>query len=66
METVREIEPSEYILSVLSPQERLETTFKIAQEAFKGTPLRMEDIEAAVKRVRRRVYGAEKKTKGGR
>lgn len=66
METVREIEPSEYILSVLSPRERLEATFKIAQEAFKGTSLRLEDIESAVKRVRRRVHGAKKKSKGGR
>ena len=65
METVRGIEPSEYILSVLSPQERLEITFKIAQEAFKKTTLRLEDIETAVKRVRRKIYGARKKTKGG-
>ena len=66
METAREIEPSEYILSVLSPQERLEVTFRIAQEAFKGTPLRLEDIEGAVRRVRRKIYGAKKKNKGSR
>ena len=66
METVRRIEPSEYILSVLSPQERLEVTLKIAQETFKGSPLRLEDIEAAVRRVRRKIYGTKKKTKGSR
>ncbi len=66
METVRRIEPSEYILSVLSPQERLEVTLKIAQETFKGSPLRLEDIEAAAKRVRRKIYGTKKKTKGSR
>jgi len=66
METVERIEPSEYILSVLSPQERLEVTLRIAQETFKGSPLRLEDIEAAVRRVRRKIYGTKKKTKGSR
>lgn len=31
------IDPENYILSVLSPEDRLDTALKIAREAFKGT-----------------------------
>jgi hypothetical protein len=64
MEIVKGIEPSEYILAVLPQQERLEITFKIAQEAFKQTTLRVEDIEAAVKKIRKKLYKSGKKRKG--
>jgi len=64
MQIVKGIEPTEYILSVLSQQERLEITLKIAKEAFDQTTLTLEDIEAAVKRIRRKAYGERKKTKG--
>jgi len=64
MQITKGIEPTEYILSVLSQQERLEITFRIAEEAFKQTTLTLEDIEAAVKRIRRKAYEARKKTKG--
>ena len=64
MQIVKGIEPTEYILSVLSQHERLEITFKIAQEAFKQTTLTLEDIEAAVKRIRRKDHEKGKKTKG--
>ncbi|MDO9028055.1 MAG: hypothetical protein Q7U68_04250 [Candidatus Roizmanbacteria bacterium] len=60
----RGIEPAEYILSILPPQDRLEIIFKIAQEVFKQTKLRVEDIDAAVKKIRRERYKSEKKAAG--
>ena len=50
------IEPEEYILSVLSPEDRLDAALKIAREAFKGAKLTMKDIDNAVKSVRRKTY----------
>jgi len=50
------IDPEEYILSVLSPEDRLDAALKIAREAFKGTKLTMKDINNAVKSVRRKSY----------
>lgn len=52
----KKINPEEYILSILSPEERLNTVLKIASEAFKGTKLSREDIENAIKRVRKSIY----------
>lgn len=67
MRVVKKISPYDFILAVLSPQEKLETALKIAQEAFKGTTLDLTDIEAAVKKVRRKIYDeSRKKTKGSR
>jgi hypothetical protein len=43
------IDPEDYILSVLSPLDRLDANLKIAGEAFKGTTLTMKDIDNAVK-----------------
>jgi hypothetical protein len=60
----RGIEPAEYILSILPPQDRLEIIFKIAQEVFKQTKLRVEDIDSAVKKIRRERYKSEKKAAG--
>ena len=51
------IDPADYILSVLSPEDRLDAALKIAREAFKGTKLTMKDINNAVKSVRRKAYG---------
>jgi hypothetical protein len=56
----RIINPEDYILSVLSPEDRLDAAFKIAQEAFKGTKLTMRDIDSAVKLVRRKAYGKKR------
>jgi len=53
------IDPEDYILSVLSPEDRLDAALKIAREAFKGTKLTMRDINSAVKLVRRKAYGGE-------
>ena len=50
------IDPEDYILSVLSPEDRLGAAPKIAREAIKGTKLTMKDINNAVKSVRRKAY----------
>ena len=54
------IDPEDYILSVLSPEDRLDAAIKVAREAFKGTKLTMRDIDNAVRLVRRRAYGGKK------
>ena len=58
--TAKKITPEDYILSVLTPEERLEAAFRVAEEAFKGTTLTMKDIENAVKTIRRKTYAAKK------
>jgi len=57
---VKKINPEDYILSVLSPEERLDAAFKVAREAFKGTKLTMKDIENAIETVRRKAYEKKK------
>ena len=54
--TAKKINPDDYILSVLSPEDRLDAAFKVAAEAFKKTKLTMKDIDNAVKSVRRKAY----------
>jgi len=56
----KKINPEDYILSVLSPEERLNAAFKVAKEAFKSTKLTMKDVDAAVKIVRRKAYEKKK------
>ncbi len=56
----KKINPEDYILSVLSPEERLNAAFKVAREAFKDTKLTMKDVENAIKTVRRKAYGKKK------
>jgi hypothetical protein len=58
--SVKKINPEDYILSVLSPEERFDAAFKVAREAFKGTKLTMKDIENAVETVRRKAYEKKK------
>ena len=41
----KSINPEDYILSVLSPEDRLDAAFKIAKEAFKNSKLTMTDID---------------------
>ncbi len=61
MKTARKlIDPEDYILSVLSPEDRLDAAFKIAREAFKGAKLTMRDIDNAVRLVRRKAYRGKK------
>jgi hypothetical protein len=54
------IDPEDYILSVLSPEDRLDAALKIVREAFKGTKLTIGDIDDAVRLVRRKAYGGKK------
>jgi hypothetical protein len=56
------VDPEDYILSVLSPEDRLDAALKIAREAFKGTKLTMRDIDSAVKSVRRKAYEGKKQS----
>lgn len=52
----KKINPDDFILSVLSPEDRLDAAFKVAGEAFKKTKLTVKDIEHAVRSVRRKAY----------
>ncbi len=58
--TAKKINPEDYILSALSPEDRLDAALKVAREAFKNTKLTMKDIDNAVKTVRRKAYGKKK------
>jgi hypothetical protein len=61
MKAPAKISPEEYILSVLSPEDRLEAALQIARESFRKTALTIEDIERAVKKVRSRAYEKSRK-----
>ncbi len=63
MKAAKKISPEDYILAVLSPQERLEAAFSVAQEAFKNSSLKLYDVEAAVEKVRKKAY-AQRQKKG--
>ena len=58
--TAHKIHPEDYILSVLSPEDRLDAAFKVAREAFKTTRLTIEDVEQSVSSIRRKIYGKKK------
>lgn len=58
--TAKKIDPEDYILSVLSPEDRLDAAFKVAGEAFKKTKLTVRDIDNAAKAVRRKAYEKKK------
>jgi len=58
--TAKKIAPEDYILSVLSPEERLEAALKIAGKAFKKTKFTKKDVEKAAKTIRRKTYGSKK------
>jgi hypothetical protein len=59
-ETARKISPEDYLLSVLSPEDRLDAAFRVAGEAFKKSKLTVRDVENAVKIVRRKAYEKKK------
>lgn len=58
--TASKINPEDFILSALSPEDRLDAAFRVAGEAFKKTTLTIKDIDKAVKTVRRRFYGKKR------
>ena len=53
------VRPDEFILAALSPEERLNAALRVAREAFKGTQLTVADVEAAVRKVRRKRHAAQ-------
>ncbi|MGH7859630.1 MAG: hypothetical protein ACREQY_20075 [Candidatus Binatia bacterium] len=59
--TARKIDAEDYILSALSPKERFDAALRVAREAFRDTTLTIEDIEATVRKVRRKRYAARQK-----
>lgn len=58
--TAKKIDPEDYILSVLSPGDRLDAAFQLAREAFRNSSLTLKDIDNAVKTVRRKSYEKKK------
>jgi len=56
MKATARVSPEDYILSVLSPEDRLDAALKIARETFKKTNLTVRDIEKAAKKARRKAY----------
>jgi len=58
--TAHTINPEDYILSVLSPKDRLDAAFAVARQAFKNSTLTMADVGNAVKSVRRKAHEAQK------
>jgi len=58
--TTKRVNPEDYILSVLSPEDKLDAAFKIAGEAFKKSKLTVKDIEDAVKTIRRKAHEEKK------
>ena len=58
--TAKKIDPEDYILSVLSPEDRLDAAFRVAGEAFKMIKLTVKDIDNAVKVIRKKAYGKKK------
>lgn len=54
--TAQKISPEEFILSALSPEERLEAAFSVARQAFRRTDLKMGDIEQTVKNLRKQTH----------
>ncbi len=54
--TAKNIRAEDFILSALSAEDRLDAAFKVASEAFKKTRLTIEDIDHAVRKIRRKTY----------
>ena len=61
MKPAKKISLDEYILSVLSPQERLDAALHFAREAFKRRSIKPVDVEVAVKKVRKKAYAERQK-----
>ncbi len=57
---VQKVNPEDFILSALSPEDRLDAAFEVAREAFRKTHLTMKDVDNAVKLVRRKAYEKKK------
>jgi len=60
--TLKKADPERYILSVLPPQERLEAALRLAQQAFRDSSLTADDIEAAIRKIRRKLHAKRRQT----
>ncbi|MEK7765213.1 MAG: hypothetical protein AAB368_03145 [bacterium] len=54
MKTVAKINPDEFVVSVLSKEERLDAALNVVRAAFRRTTLKAADVEQAVRRIRSR------------
>ncbi|MFH1258386.1 MAG: hypothetical protein ABII74_00985 [Elusimicrobiota bacterium] len=52
----QKILPEDYILSVLSPEQRLDAALKLGTVAFQKTKLSIKDIEKVVSKIRKKLY----------
>ena len=59
--SAQKINPEEYILAALSPDDRLEAALRVAHEAFRGSKLTIADVEAAVRKVRRKQHATRQR-----
>ena len=66
MKPAKKISPDEYILSVLSPRERLDAALSLAREAFKRRVLKPFDVQETVKKVRKKAYAERQKKNSNR
>ncbi len=55
MKSSLKISPEEYVLSALSEEQRLEAAFNLSRQIFKKTKLTPRTLEAAIRRVRKKV-----------
>ena len=58
--SAEKIDPGDYILAVLSPKDRFDAALRVASQAFRKSTLTVNDVEKAVKTVRRKAYGKKK------
>ncbi len=58
--SIKKIQPDEFILSALKPEERLNAALKIAAEAFKNKTLTEKDVLEAVRIVRKKAFAKKK------
>ena len=59
--SARKINPEEFILAALSPEDRLDAALRVAHEAFRGAKLTIADVEAAVRKVRRKQHATRQR-----
>lgn len=56
----KKVNPEDFILSAISPEDRLNAALDVAREAFKKSKLSLKDVDNAVKSVRRKAYEKKK------
>ena len=56
----KKVNPEDFILSVLTPEDRLNAAFDVAREAFRKKKVTMKDIDSAVKSVRSKAHEKKK------